>query len=280
MNTLKQSLKLLKQKLIILLPIDIVFFTLIFFLLVYAREKLRDYIIAIQAYTPQILAIQSALAESITRISELESLLTTISPLVQRALIFQYVIVPLVLFLLWCIFQSFIWKEISEKMPLQKKYKDYFLRFSLLTIPIFLLTLFFLYKVWQLITMIFLPTYTGIKVTLATNIQLILLFLLAIILFYFTLLCYGLLEEKTLKQCVKKAFNLGTKKLHILGSLYLVFLFLAFILLIFFFSLYVSYLSYVLTITSLLLHLAGLIPLIVILLWLKIIISLILQKKK
>lgn len=280
MSTLKKSLEILKQKIIILLPLDIIFFTLVFFLLVYAREKLKAYILAIQSFTPQIIAVQQALQESVSRISELESLLTAISPLVQRALIFQYVIIPLALFLLWCIFQSIIWKEITEKIPLQKEHRNYFLRFVLLSIPIFLITLLFLYRIWQLLTMAFLPTYTGIKVSLATNIQLLLLFLLTIILFYFTLLSYSLLQELSLKKCIKKAFALGIKRMHILGSLYLLFLFLALILIIALFSLYVSYLSYVLTITSLLIHLTCLIPIIVVMLWLKIIITLILQKKK
>ena len=280
MSTLKKSLEILKQRIIILLPLDIIFFTLVFFLLVYAREKLKSYILAIQAYTPQIMAVQQALAESTSKISELESVLNVISPLVQKALIFQYVIIPLALFLLWCIFQSLIWKEITEKIPLQRKYTNYFLKFILLSIPIFLITLLFLYRIWQLLTMVFLPTYTGIKVSLATNIQLLLLFIITIIIFYFTLLSYSLLQELPLKKCIKKAFHLGIKRIHILGSLYILFLFLALILMVFLFSLYVSYLSSALTIISLLIHLTGLIIPIIIMLWLKIIITLILQKKK
>lgn len=268
----KKSLKILKKKFLILFSLDLTFFVLFFFFLIYVRNKIQGYMTLIQQYAPQLTQLQSALEEpNQIALLQLEQTLSAISPVIQKALVFIYFIAPFALFLLFCFFQSLIWKIISkEKFKIKKIFKNFrnhFLKFSALTLPVFVILIL-------AISLIFKKLYYFINL----GWEFFSLVLLVFILFYFIFICYTLLwKHKTLRATLKKAIFIQ-KKFHILVPLFLLFFFIILVLLILFSNIFIMWISRTIILSSLLYSLFAFLIVLAIAIWYKILIYLVLEK--
>ena len=211
MNNLNQSLDLFKKKFFYFILVDSLFFILLFISLNFSRNRIQGYLSSIQQYIPQLNEVQKLLQES-TVVGNLEQsniLLENINSVMNEALFFGYFIMPLIIFVLWITFQGLSYKLISEDNLNKILDYKYFIKFSILTLPFFiLLTL----AIFQFLAMFsdLIPYYGGI---FKPTIMLFIITLGPIILFYFLLIFYSLLNKNSLLKTLKKGFLIAIKSL-------------------------------------------------------------------
>jgi hypothetical protein len=216
---LTKSLNLFKKKFLYFILVDSLFFISLFITLNFSRNKIQGYLSSIQQYIPQLNEVQKLLQES-TAVGNLEQsniLLESINSVMNEALFFGYFIMPLIMFILWTLFQGLSYKLISENNLNKILDYKYFIKFSILTLPFFiLLTL----ATFQFLAMFsdLVPYYGGI---FSPTIMLFIIILGPIILFYFLLIFYSLLNKNSLLKTLKKGSSIAIKKIHILFPLYI-----------------------------------------------------------
>ncbi len=124
------------KKLVLTLFLEIVFTIIVIYLLFYSRDKTRSYLLEVQEFSKDIPKIQEELGkQSLTTYdsNNIQSKLDDVEKVLDKAIILNQVIIPLVLLLLSVIFYSLIWK-LSSSIEIK-----YFIIYSLLP----LLLLFF-----------------------------------------------------------------------------------------------------------------------------------------
>ncbi len=198
---IKKSFQAFKKNFSVLFLLELGFWFSVFFFLVYVKKKLFNYIAAFNQYTPQLAAIQQAAQENVLDNNAALQALTAIENATQDALFFAFIIVPTVLFTLWCLFQGGSWLVIKEKTVKNKK--SFLWKFILISVIIFTL---FVYAVRKSVGNLDL---TGPIDTAFFN-----LIFYGFIAFY--LITIGSLANNgsTFKQIGKDMFALGIKKIH------------------------------------------------------------------
>jgi len=160
-------------------------FSLLFFLL-FVREKMSGYIMSLQNYAPLLVDVQT---ESV---GQLDTIMPTINSLLTKVYLFQYFIIPLTIFLIWCLFQGYVWKVLN---------KNKILKFSLLSLPlIFLLILLISYSFNVLSFAFYGSDFSPVYACL--------LLILLIVISYFTFINYTLHN-----QSIKKNLRFGIKNI-------------------------------------------------------------------
>ncbi len=123
---LKKSLRLLKEKIYVLLLAELAFFFLTFFFTVFARNKLAAYIAQLQGFANNAAGIPQGASQA-----QVAQFLDQFQSLTNEAMFFIYVIIPLVLFIIWCATQSIVWKTVKEKTI--KSFKSFFWKFCVIS---------------------------------------------------------------------------------------------------------------------------------------------------
>lgn len=132
--TLKKAFQTFKKLFSALFLLELGFWFSVFFFLVYVKKKLLFYITAFNQYAPELTAIQQAAQGNTLDNNAALEVLTTIENATQDAIFFGFVVVPLVLFILWCVFQGVSWLVIKEHTV---KNKQSFLgKFALMSLVI------------------------------------------------------------------------------------------------------------------------------------------------
>ena len=237
----KKSLELFKKKFFYFILIDGLFFISLFLFLNYSRNKIQGYLQSIQQYIPQLNALESLLQES-TAVGNLEQsnlLLNNISSVMNKALIFGYFIIPLVIFVLWILFQGLNYKIIFENKT--NKILDYkfFLKFLVITLPFFVILTLAIFQFLFLFSD-FVPYYGG---NLNPNSLLYLVIFGPIILFYLLYIFYSLLNDNGLIKTMKKGFLLSINKIYYLFPLYIGYLIIFILFLVAFLNNFVFYIG-------------------------------------
>lgn len=155
------------------LLLDLSFLSGMFFLLVYAKLKLESFFVVFEGYQTQLQAIEPELAnQTLTGILEFEIIMDQVNALVTNTYIFVVFLIPLVLYVLFCLTQSYTFAII-----LNKKYDvKYFIRFLLYGVP-FLVLLFFLFNY-------FFESFSTFLYSSSSFILMAVLFLLILIVFF------------------------------------------------------------------------------------------------
>jgi hypothetical protein len=230
---LKKSFKVFKKKFFYFLLFDFLFIFLSFIFLFYIRKKLQGYLILMQQFSSQLTTENLIL---------LENVLPNLNTVVQRALVYIYLI-PVVIFILFCIFQSINFRLIYGDKILDIRNS---LKFSLVSLPFFVFLSCFILK----FDLIFI--------------------LITLLIGYFTLNSYSFLKDK-LNEIVKKTFKIGLRRIYLFFPLYIVFLILIFLLFVFIFMIYVNLMAETLTVSNLLVNFVFLIVILIIIIWFRII---------
>jgi len=174
--------------------------------ILYAKSKVTGYLAEAQSYTSQLQALQSQVTTP-EGMDKLQTVLAAINPIIKKAALMTYLVVPLVLFLLGVIFlgASFYF---SQKNP--KQFKVFMLNFAIISLIPFAIVSYLLVRFIQSGN-IFL-TDMGIFTAYLISI-------LAII--YVTFIAYALVHTHPLLKIPKHAVHLSVRKLYLLFPIFL-----------------------------------------------------------
>lgn len=189
-----------KYKTLKIFFINILFSISLITLFLLIKEQIMNYLQFLKDTAPKLSELQTALQNNLTE--NVPALQTSINELTKTAtkfMLFQYLLIPLLLFIFWVLFQGLVFYYLSNS----KDIKKYLARFSMVTIPFYL---FFLI----LIKFVLLYNY----------LMFVVLFL--IIIYYLLILYLNL--DKPIKIALKEVLNSLLKPELILIYLLLVFL--------------------------------------------------------
>ncbi len=129
----------MKSKFIKIFFLDLSYFLLSLIILILAREKIKEILIKIQSYAPELNLVDPNQIEA-------QNLISQISSLANTAYLFIFIIIPIIIFLLYILLQGY-------SFYILKKEKNYFLKFTLASLPtfVFLILLMFKYNLYLLI---------------------------------------------------------------------------------------------------------------------------------
>lgn len=196
-NLKMQIIKIIKQNLFLFLFIDLIYFLSTFFLLIFSVYKLQEHIANVSALAPRLKEFQQLEMEKLD-LTEVGNYLDVMNASSQK-IITIIVLTLICIYLLYCFFQSMqfrlAFKSLKHKIKLEEIFHDYFkyfLKFSLLNIPFFVLFIFLLTKSYSTIFIVFL-----------------------ILLAYFILVLNILLNKFSIVQTLRKAFCVSIKSFKI-----------------------------------------------------------------
>jgi hypothetical protein len=120
------------------LLVDAGFVTLIFFLLVYAKQRVENFFILFETYQVQLESIESeVMNQTMNGLLQFEGIINEVSSLVSQTYIFVVFLVPIAIYLLFCVSQSF-----NFSLAMNKKFNLLILlKFFLLGLPFFVVLL-------------------------------------------------------------------------------------------------------------------------------------------
>lgn len=121
MNLFSDSWKDLKKHIALLFIVEFVFLFANFFLFVYVKSKVFEYLTLLKQYLPLIESVQQELANNPNEVTQLAALVQNLEPVADKMMLFLFVVVPLIVFITWCIAQGFIWGKITH-IKLSKRY--------------------------------------------------------------------------------------------------------------------------------------------------------------
>ena len=133
----------------LLIFLNLIFTATTFSLLYFTGRKIQTYVLMVYAYAPQLQDLETILSENanIADITKLNEAIAVINHSYKMILIVTIASL-IAFFLIWCFFQSLQWrityKALKRKIKLEEifdKYIKYALKFSLITIPAFIIIL-------------------------------------------------------------------------------------------------------------------------------------------
>ncbi len=197
---------------------DLIFLSSSFIFILYARARLRYYLNLIQKYSAQFSAIQSTLQNNATGLIQLQSMLDTIQPLVNKMFLFAFFTVPAVIFIIWCITQAANYSLIHNNKIFSLKF---YAMFALTTLPAYLLLFALGRAMLEIFTQKFIAMFIDWKFYVY--------FILLVLALYTTQIFYAHINLKNLKQIVESSTKKALLRFPKLFPLYLGYLGLYFI---------------------------------------------------
>jgi len=118
------------------LLVDLGFLGIVFFLMIYAKTRVEQFFIRFESFQVQVEAIESEIAnQTIVGLMRMEQIADQVNALVTNTYVFIIFVVPLVIYLLFCLSQSY-----NFSLAMNKKFNlKYLLKFILFGIPFFVL---------------------------------------------------------------------------------------------------------------------------------------------
>lgn len=131
------------------LIIDALFLGAAFLFFIFARAKIKAYFALISAYAAQVASIEAAIAEnSASGMGQMQELLSILGPIAKQLSFFTFFIVPLVIFALWCLFQTPNYTLIAKNRLFSL---THYIRFIVFTAPFYILGLFLLNGIFDIV---------------------------------------------------------------------------------------------------------------------------------
>lgn len=190
-------LKHLKLK---IFSLNVLFSTILIILFLLIKEQIMNYLQFLKEATPKLSELQTALQNNLTEnIPNLQTSISEITKTATKFMLFEYLLIPLLLFIFWVLFQGLIFYYLSNS----KDIKKYLIRFAIITLPFYL----FFIAILKFLSFSH-PIISAIIV---------------IVIFYYLLIIY-LKLDKPIKLALKEAFNSLLKLKLILIYLLLIFL--------------------------------------------------------
>lgn len=191
-------LNFLKKKILKVYLADLIFFSFLLWLLVYARNKILSYLVVLQQFAPKLADISSSLtAQDSSSVAQLDALLKVIEPIITEAKVFIFFVVPVLAFFIWVLFQGVSWNFLKEDYFKKAFDIRFYPKFALLSIPFFIILVYFAND--------FLNVAENFNLT-----KYVIVLIILVIVFYFMIISYlaigrGKFLFNFLKLSIKKA---------------------------------------------------------------------------
>jgi hypothetical protein len=208
MKLLKKSFKEFRKRMYKLaIPQLLLFFTSLLFL-VFGKSKLGDYIKNIKDFEPRLNElIQTANATDPASIAQITTFVEATNQVINQAVVFGLILIPIVLLIFWVIFQGIFWKSLKPKI---ENLKSYFIKFTIPTAILLFIIVFAFSK--QITPAEFFQTIDSIVLK-----SVIFLFFSL----YFLTIYYSVLSDQKFNKTINKTFSLAIKKAHKLIPLFI-----------------------------------------------------------
>ena len=193
MGVIKTSFTKVKKDFFKLLGLQIVFIITSVAFLVYLKEKTRAFLISFRGLGPTVTQLQGALQEEIT--PENAAFIQGLHASTGEILFFLFVLVPIIMVVLWTIFQGAIWRSLSEKKSSWKQYIHLFIG-SLILMWVYL---GIMYK------------SVGNETTVNISNSMLGVLMLTFVTYYMLTLWY-IIPSGSLKNRLSKIWDIGVKK--------------------------------------------------------------------
>ncbi len=224
----KKLIVFLKKKIPVVYIADLVFFSLLLWILVYARNKIFSYLVVLQQFSPQLADISASISiEDAASVAELEALLNVMQPIINEAKFFIFFLVPVLLFFLWVLFQGFTWNFLKGGSFRKAFDIKFYPKFAILSLPLFGIIYYLVTDFFNLVENFNLTKY-------------IILLVLLFFVFYFTLASYLVLGEAGFWKGFVRLSIFKSKKFF---PSYLLMVLILIVLSVFFLTVYISALS-------------------------------------
>ena len=122
----------MKPKFIKIFSLDLSYFLLLLTILILAREKIKEILIKIQSFSPQLNLIDP-------NQSEAQTLINQINALTNNTYLFIFIIIPIIIFILYILLQGYSFYILNKE-------KNYFLKFALASLPTFIFLILSIFK--------------------------------------------------------------------------------------------------------------------------------------
>ncbi len=208
MNVFKKSFEEYKKNFFTLAFAQLALFFSSLFFLIYVKDKLTEYLIKIQEFQPQLQQVLNTV--DVNDPATIDSSLTVIQALNQvsnEATLFAYILAPLILLVIWSLFQGLFWKTI-KKCKIKNNLK-YFIN---LAVPSALV-------VFLISQLAFPREITDFFNTFDDSILKILIF--AFFGFYLLTIYYAVLDNQKLHEALNKTFKIAIKRVYKYLPIYL-----------------------------------------------------------
>ena len=210
-NPVLNSLLSLKQKFFYFLLYDLLFFLSFFIFFIFVRLKLYSYQLRLEEFGSQLGTFTADNLDPFV----LQQVLDQVNAIANRALLFIYIAVPLGIFLIWVIFQGSSWQLLSGKKRFDFKY---LIRFAVATLPFFIALGFIIIRLFNLLSELL------VDYSILFRIDVWIYIIIAVLIFYLTLIIYSDLNFKNILKNIKTAF----KKIYVMFPIALIFVVLFF----------------------------------------------------
>lgn len=195
------------------LLLDALFLASAFVFFMYARAKIKSYFALISQHLTEVTSIQQGLMQSNTgSMNELTELLAILEPLKNQVYFFTFFIVPVVIFILWCLFQAPQYSLILRGKLISV---TNYIRFVVFAAPFYVAGLFVLNKLFDL-------AYASFAALLTWQFYAYLLLLILIL--YLNQIFYSFTFKDRYRE-IWARFSCVLRKTHIMLPCYLLYAF-------------------------------------------------------
>lgn len=228
MSVLKKSLKIFKKTVLLLVFLNATFFTTSFFLFYFVAQKIREQVLYIYAFAPELQNLESVTeAPSMADLEKLNVVMSAIQDSYKMILTITIAAI-IIFFLLLCFFQSIQWniafKSLKKKIKLEMifdNYVRYALKFLSITLPAFLITVPLAYSLLMnmrtyIVSMVVEMYNLSYGLTQEPSlIKIILILALIFMVSYLTMLSYIMFNKYNFCKALKKSVKLSFRKFYV-----------------------------------------------------------------
>jgi hypothetical protein len=224
----KSFISFLRKKTLKVYLADVVFFSLLLWFLVYARNRIFSYLVVLQQFAPKLTGIGSDLAsDSPLGIAQVDALINVLDPIISEAKFFIFFVIPLMVFLLWFFFQGLGWNLMRHDSFRRVLDIRLYPSFAIASIPFFAVIVFLL------------NDFLNISESFDSTRHLITWIILFVV-FYFTIVSYQVVNQP---RFFKRLIYLSVRKAWIFFPVFLLMLVFFLLAFVFLFNAYISVLS-------------------------------------
>jgi len=214
----------LKKKILKVYIADLIFFSLLLWFLVYARNRIFSYILTVQQFAPKLADISSVLSTgNPSSINQLDALIKVVEPIVREANIFVYLVVPVTIFMVWVLFQGLSWNFLKEGSFRKALDIRFYPKFALISIPIFAVIFYLFYNF-----------FISENISTARS---VVIFVLLFVVLYFTTISYLVVNKG---RFFSNLFTLSIKRAKVFFPKFILFLVLLLLALVLFFNAFIA----------------------------------------
>lgn len=216
MNIFIKTFNEYKKKFLLFLLVDFLFFSLLFYYFIFVKNKLKNYLFVLQDYGSELSKIENLTQKDIVASMKLDIILRTMDSVTSNALLFIYILIPVILFLLFVVFNGLIFKIIHESKIKKVLDLKYFLKFGSISIPFFVIFVFIFLGFFNIIDSFFKGTSLSLLIFKS------LFYLVSLLIVgYYNFVIYSLIYKYKIKELFKKSFKIAFRKIYVLLPLFL-----------------------------------------------------------